>query len=261
LLVVGIIGLVAGVALLGGATSTADFFAWPIAPPQTARFMGAGYLGTGIVLLAGLWIGSWRAIRLIVPPVLVFATTMVAATLLHADRFRWDRMITWVWLGLYIVIVLGAVAIGMVEARRGTTPEGPIRLSTAERLAMTGSGVAMAAWALAFFFFPTEAASLWPWALSPLTGRVIAGWVAVGAVLALVAARDGSAEDVWLPAAGWALSVGLFVAVSLVYLDAFAASSLHVGLYFAALTLSVLGAIYLVARSRRLLGAIRTSPG
>src|SRR5437870_10642158 len=102
LLVVGIIGLVAGGALLGGATSTADFFAWPIAPPQTARFMGAGYLGTGIVLLAGLWVGSWRAIRLIVPPVLVFATTMVAATLLHTERFRWDRLITWVWLGLYL---------------------------------------------------------------------------------------------------------------------------------------------------------------
>lgn len=242
---------------MGGATNTADFFAWPIAPPQTARFMGAGYLGTGIVLLAGLSVGSWRAIRLIVPPVLVFALTMVAATLLHADRFRWDRAIAWVWLGLYVVIVLGAVGIAALEAARTRVPESGVGLSATERWALTTAGLAMAAWSLAFFFVPTLADVLWPWALTPLTSRVVAGWVAVGAVLALVAARAGAAEEIWLPAAGWALSVGLFVAVSLLYLEAFAGGIFHVGLYFAALTLSVLGAIYLVVRARRLLGAER----
>src|SRR4051794_37500795 len=68
--VVGAIGLVTGAALLLAPGSTADYFAWPIAPPQTATFMGAGYLGTGITLLILLFLGrSWTDVRLIVPPI------------------------------------------------------------------------------------------------------------------------------------------------------------------------------------------------
>lgn len=255
MLVVGIIGLVAGIGLIVGATSTADFFAWPIAPPQTARFMGAGYLGTGLVLLAGLRVGSWRAVRLIVPPVVVFAITMVAATLMHADRFRWDRAIAWVWLGLYGVIVAGALVVAWLEASQQAAGP-PIRLHRGQRVALLLAFLAMAAWAVPLFVQPSVAAAIWPWPLTALTARVVAGWIAVGAVLALVAALADDAAEVWLPAGGWAVAVGLFLAVSLLNLDALASSGILGVIYFVALAVSVVGAVYLAVHSRRLLSAI-----
>ena len=80
--VVGAIGLLTGVVLLAAPGATADYFAWPIAPPQTAVFMGAGYLSTGITLFILLFLGrSWADVRLILPPIAVFASAMIGATL------------------------------------------------------------------------------------------------------------------------------------------------------------------------------------
>src|SRR5262249_22354125 len=117
--VVGLIGVATGVVLLAAPGATADYFAWSITPAQTAIFMGAGYLGTGITLLLGLALArDWREIWLILPPIATFAVVMLLATVLHADRFFWDRPVTWAWMGIYALVVCGAVLLLVRERGR-----------------------------------------------------------------------------------------------------------------------------------------------
>ena len=55
----------------------------------------------------------------------------------------------------------------------------------------TLSGVVMLAIAAWLFLFPSSAIDVWPWALTPLTARTVAAFVALPGVAWLVIAKDG----------------------------------------------------------------------
>src|SRR3954471_3380484 len=65
-------------------------YAWAIKPPVNAAFIGAGFLaGT---LATGLVLGTaarWRTFSTLPPALWVLASTLLAATIIHADRFKW----------------------------------------------------------------------------------------------------------------------------------------------------------------------------
>jgi hypothetical protein len=244
--VVGAIGLLTGVVLLVAPGATADYFAWPIAPPQTAVFMGAGYLATGITLFILLFFGRlWADVRLFIPPIAVFAGLMIGATLLHADRFLWDRFVTWLWLGLYGVIVLGAIVLWV--AHRTVRPSIPLPLG--ERVALIAVGMLIATWAVPLYVAPVATAAIWPWPLTPLTGRVVAGWVSVGAVLAVLAGTLNDTRGLRLPLVGWTITVLCFLVTSTLGVPF--TSEPRVLVYFASLAMSIGGSLWLLARVQR----------
>ena len=248
--VVAFVGLVTGGVLLAAPGSTDQYFAWAISPPQTALFIGAGYLGTGITLLLILAMArTWSEARLIIPPIIVFATSMIGATLLHADRFLWDRPVTWLWLGLYGVIVVGSVAVMLTERgqRRGFTGVG---LTRAERVVLIALGLLTLAWAVPMYAAPQFAALVWPWALTPLTARIVAGWIAVGATLALVGGESNDARGLRLTMLGWTITVVLFILSSVINLGAFQDDARR-WIYVGGLTASVVGAVWLLVRMQR----------
>ena len=249
---VGAIGLLTGAVLLVAPGTTADYFAWSIAPAQTAVFMGAGYLGTGITLFILLLLGRiWTDVRLIVPPIAVFACSMIGATLLHADRFLWDRAVTWLWMGLYVVIVAGAGV--LVWAHRQQRRDGPlIPLALGERVALIAVGALTATWAIPLYAAPAATAAIWPWALTPLTGRVIAGWVAVAATLAIAAGWANDTRGLRLPLLGWTITVAAFLVTSALGVPI--TGEPRTVVYFASLAGSVVGSIWLLARVQRRLG-------
>jgi len=249
--VVGLVGLVTGAVLLLAPDTTAEYFAWSISPTQTAVFMGAGYLGTGITMMIGLILAlTWLDGRLIIPPILAFAVFMVAATLLHADRFLWTRLITWLWLGLYNLIVLGGLVVLWAErGNRGKETAAPIR--DAERAALLLVGIATACWAIPLFVAPSAVAELWPWLLTPLTARVVAGWVGVAAVLAVVSAVANDYVALRLPLMGWTITVILFLVASALNRSAFSPGDVRSVVYFLALGLSVAGSVWLLMRVNR----------
>lgn len=249
LTLIGVIGLATGGVLLAASDSTADYFAWPIGPPLTAVFMGAGYLGTGVTLLLGAGLArTWAEARLIVPPIAVFALTMITATLLHADRFRWDRPVTWLWIGLYLVIIAGGAGVASLEGRRQDTAS--IRLARPERAALILAGLLTMGWAAPLFVEPTAFSGFWPWPLTPLTGRVVAGWTAVAATLAVACAVANDARGLRLPLLGWIVTVVLFLGTSAANTSGMR-GELQTAIYFGALGASVGGAAWLLWRTRR----------
>jgi hypothetical protein len=97
-------------------------YAWAIKPPVNAAFIGAGFLAatvaTALVLAT---VTRWRTFSTLPPALWVLASTLLAATIIHADRFRWDYPPTWVWALVYAGVPL-AVPFLVFVLRRGGLP-------------------------------------------------------------------------------------------------------------------------------------------
>ena len=100
-------------------------YAWSIKPPVNAAFIGAGFLAgtlaTGLVLATAT---RWRTFSTLPPALWVLASTLLAATIIHQDRFRWDYPPTWVWALVYAAVPL-AVPLLVARQRRAAEPTPP----------------------------------------------------------------------------------------------------------------------------------------
>src|SRR5947207_10491652 len=84
-------------------TRTKQLFAWPIAPPMTAMFIGASYVN-GVIFFAAVLAGKkWHRTWAPHVGVFVFATLLLIATLLHLDRFTHGHPVFYVWVFIYVV--------------------------------------------------------------------------------------------------------------------------------------------------------------
>src|SRR5437016_13634020 len=84
-------------------TQTKQLFAWPIAPPMTAMFIGASYVN-GVIFFAAVLLGNkWHRVWAPHIGVFVFATLLLIATILHWDRFTHGHPVFYIWDFIYVV--------------------------------------------------------------------------------------------------------------------------------------------------------------
>lgn len=155
-------------------------YAWPILPPVNAAFMGAGYLAgvvaTGLVVFAAT---SWRSLRVLPAPLFVLSVVLLAATLIHSDRFRGDYVLTWLWVGVYGLVPIGVVLLWRRQERTSVAPRVADPALATTRACSAVLGGVLAAVAVVMFASPATAIDAWPWPLTPLLSRVLAGWYAL----------------------------------------------------------------------------------
>ena len=169
----------------------ATHYAWAIRPPVSAAFLGAGFLaGTVATGLVVFGTERWRSLRTLALPLFTLATLLLAATLIHADRFRWDYPPTWGWALVYATVPLGVLIFWRRQERHAETPPPPHPALRQVRMLSAGVGCVLAVSAAALFVWPADIGELWPWELTPLLGRAIASWYAMFAVMLLVCARS-----------------------------------------------------------------------
>ena len=122
----------------------------------------------------------------------VFTVVMLAATLLHWDTFDPGHWPFLVWLAIYITTPIIVPLVWWRNRRSDPkTPEpGDVLLSANAGRFMLGAGIAMSLVAALLFFSPTTAISAWPWPLTPLPARVLAGWLALLGTGALTMSRE-----------------------------------------------------------------------
>lgn len=194
---------------------TASTFAWTIEPPATAAFLGAGYASGTVLVLLALRDGRWASVRAPLVTILAFTVLTLGATLRHIDRFHFGadgalaRGAAWFWTVVYIVVPLGMAGVLALQERRRLrtwrweTPHGH-RLPVAVRVALVAEGAVMAVVGMALYVVPTTAASLWPWSLTPLTGRVIASWLLAYALATVLVTAQDDLERTRGPAVAYA---------------------------------------------------------
>jgi len=166
-------------------------YAWAIRPPISAAFLGAGYFaGVVATALAVLVVRRWRSIQPLAVALVTLSIGLLAATLLHTDRFRWGYPPTWVWTGVYALAPVGVVI--LAHRQRAIT----VRPMIADprlwllRVLSLAFGAAMLAGAVALFAFPAELGRYWPWPLTTLLAQAIAAWIAMIAAALLWCAYD-----------------------------------------------------------------------
>jgi hypothetical protein len=216
-------------------------YAWSILPAVNAAFIGAGFLAgtlaTGLVLAMA---SRWRTFSTLPIALWVLAATLLAATIIHEDRFKWDYVPTWVWAIVYAGVPL-AVPFLVVRQRRAADPDPgadprlrPLRLVSA----IVGALVLVGA--VALFVAPVELGEHWPWPLTPLLGRAVAAWYMLFGTMLLSCAfglrRPAEALIPYATLAAWSV---LLLLLPLLHPDDVSGAGLWIALMLALLALSL----------------------
>jgi hypothetical protein len=180
--------IVVGLPIVIAPGRTDRSFSWTIDVPLTAAFLGACYWTAALFTLLSARERVWARVRPVMPGILVAGTLILAATLLHLDKFAMDTARGWVWLILYAGLPPGVLLLLALQRRvPGSDPPVvlPIERWAAVVLAL-GAAVLLIAGA-ALYAFPARTADRWPWPLTELTARMVGAWLAaIGATLAAV---------------------------------------------------------------------------
>jgi hypothetical protein len=184
LLAASILVLAVGVPLFLVPEQTDRYFAWTIASPLTATFLGACYWSAFVLELLGSRERSWAYGRVAVPAVLIFTGLTLVVTLLHLDRFHFTspalitRLGTWVWLAVYasVPVIMSILLIRQLKVPGADLPR-QARLPNWARIVLMIDATIMLVMGVALFVAPLVMAPLWPWELTALTGRAIGAWL------------------------------------------------------------------------------------
>jgi len=178
--------------LYGVPGRTTEFFAWTIRPDMTPILMGAGY-GAGVYFFYRVSrADEWHRVAAVLPGIAAFTWLMAIATVLHWTNFNHSHHTFYLWVILYAVTPV--LVPGIYVLNRRTDPVEPstdeVRLPRAVRVLGGGLGLLVAVTAAVLFVAPGTMIEAWPWAVSPLTARVLAGWFGLFGVVNGVAALD-----------------------------------------------------------------------
>jgi hypothetical protein len=216
-----VLALANGVFLYFFPRSAETDYAWSIVPPVNAAFIGAGFLAgtlaTGLVLFAAT---RWRSLQTLPPALWVLATTLLVATLIHEDRFKWDYAPTWMWLIVYAGVPF-VLPVLVLRQQRVAEPEPPADPGLRPVRALSAvCGAVLVIGAAALYIAPVDVGDEWPWALTPLLGRAVAAWYAmVGTMLLSCALQLRRATEAIIPYATLAAWCLLLLALPLLHPD------------------------------------------
>jgi hypothetical protein len=241
------LAVIAGIELFIGAARTDRFFSWTIAPPLTAAFMGAAYWAACVLLAWAARQRDWPRARTALPPVFTIAALLLAATLIHLDRFHHDLYGRF-WLVVYVIVV--PLLVYLIWAQpKGAGPPTPLSLALAPwlRVALVAQAVILLAFGVLLFAAPAGLASIWPWPLTPLTARAIAAFLCGFGVAAAVAVRENDLDRLFGSALAWAALGALELAAVAIHsgdlTSSAAGTAAYVAFFVSVLVLGFYGAL------------------
>lgn len=181
----GVLVALAGIQLFVFTERTDEYFAWTIVPPVGAAFLGAGYFAAVAMEWLAVRERLWTSARLVSVTILVFAALTAVVTFIHIDRFHLDGptagtvAVTWGWILIYVTVPPLMVACLVAQRRMpGADPPRVAPLPTWFRVVFGFHALVMVVVGALMFLWPVATGdALWPWELTPLTGRAIAAWL------------------------------------------------------------------------------------
>ena len=172
------------VILFGFPFHTKALWAWTIASPMSAMFMGAGYISGAYLFVRVLTRKEWHRVDHAFIPVTLFATLLGIGTFVHWDKFNHHHVSFFAWLLLYVTTPLLLPWLWWQNRRTDPlTPEpGDREVPVPIRRVMAVVGAGQLAFAAVMFLRPTAIIPHWPWSLTPLTCRSLSAYAAFPAV-------------------------------------------------------------------------------
>lgn len=184
LYVAAVLVFLAGVQLFIFPLRTEEWFAWTIASPMTAVFLGASYWSAVALEVTAARARRWSDARVAIPAVFVFTTVTLVVTLVHLDMFHLDeqladetRAVTWGWIAVYAVVPVLMVAAVIRQRATSTVIIDHRPLPRPVRALLVIEAFGLLALGTALLLAPTWADGAWPWTLTPLTARAVGAWL------------------------------------------------------------------------------------
>jgi len=227
-------------------------YAWSIQPPISAAFLGAGYLAGAVATALSVFAAErWRSVQPLGPALIVLSVLLLAATLVHEDRFRWDYPPTWVWTAVYAVAPVAIVLLMGRQRAVTAVPEADPRLRVLRTLSLA-AGLVLLAGAALLFALPVELGEHWPWMLTPLLARAVAAWYAmVGTALVWCAFGLRAPGEVVIPYATLATWCVALLALPALHSGDVTGSDAALVAYLAVMAVLLALAVYGLSRSDR----------
>ena len=205
--------LLAGLQLFVFTGRTDHFFAWTIANPLSAAFLGAAYWASvALEALSGRQ-ALWANARIAVPAVLVFTVLTLAATVTHLGQLHLGarfpagtQIVTVTWIAIYVLVPALLLILLAVQARTpGADPPRSAPLPGWLCVLLAVQAAVLLGLGIALFAVPGQAAPLWPWALTPMMAQAIGAWLISLGVAAGHAVLERDARRLRPAAAGYIL--------------------------------------------------------
>ncbi|MGH2956176.1 MAG: hypothetical protein ACRDL6_04185 [Solirubrobacterales bacterium] len=202
-------------------TQTDEYFAWTIAVPMTAVFLGGCYWASAALALIASRRPLWAQTRVSMAVALVFAPLVTAATFIHLDQFHTDKPIGIIWVIAYgIYPPMLALVMRRQLREPGVDPPRTSPLAGWVRALLILEAVVLIPLGIAMFALPGEfagdggLAGLWPWGLTELTSQICGAWVLALGVFAGAIAWENDNNRVAPYLAAFGL-LGLLQAIAL----------------------------------------------
>ncbi len=191
-------------------------FAWPIKPHMSAMMLGATYLGGAYFFTNVIFAKRWHTVRLGFLPVTAFAAILGISTLLHWDKFTHGHpsFISWAVLYFTLPFIIPVVWYLNQRAAPAGAPRSEPTFSGGLRAVLGLLGGVLIGAAAIFLVAPGLMIPLWPWAMTPLTARVMAAMFALAGGVGLATARDGHWSSARVVFGAQAIAVVLFLLAS-----------------------------------------------
>jgi hypothetical protein len=173
---------------------TETYWAWTIALPISAIFIGASFSATAVLFAWGLQQHEWIRVRAVVSGGPFVTVGLLVATLRHIGEFHGAVGVIWVEAYVFAVPAFLAAAIQqlLVPGRDRPVQE---RLPVWLRGVLALQSVVMIAWGILLFSRPHHAGAVWPWPLAPLAAEAIAAWLlGIGGSAAYISVRGDRAD-------------------------------------------------------------------
>lgn len=154
--------------------------------------MGAGY-AVGAYFFYRVATGDeWHTVAPVFLGIATFTCFMAVATILHWENFHQSHEAFFLWVALNAItpFLIPTVWVWNRRTDPRTVPEGAVTLPRSIRIIGGVLGAVLVVSALVMFTVPDLMIGAWPWAVSPLTARVLAGWIALFGVANSAAVAD-----------------------------------------------------------------------
>jgi hypothetical protein len=212
----------AGIQLFVFTAHTGHFFAFTIASPLAAAFLGAAYwAAVPIEALAGRQ-ALWANARIAVPSVLVFTVLTLTVTLTHLGQLHLGsqhpagtQIVTVAWIAIYVLVPALMLILLVRQARTpGVDPPRSAGLPAWLYVVLAVQAIVLFGLGAALFAAPGRAAALWPWKLTPMMAQATGAWLISLGVAAGHALLERDARRL-RPAAAGSILLAVLLAIAL----------------------------------------------
>jgi hypothetical protein len=191
------VGAILSIAL--NPAETADRFAWNVQPVVMAAVLGAYYISTALIIILPVFARRWEMVRVMVLPTILFTTVELLVTLMHWSQFSVGTVSFTVWFLSYLLPPPIMLALYLWHERRrrqsaSLAPSDP--LSPDVRRTLIHFGGLATLLSILILILPQAFIGSAPWATTPLSGRVFAGFLLAAGALMLSMARENNRSGV-----------------------------------------------------------------